>query len=516
MAGTVRDIAEVIGKIPYRMALAGGWIDQPFVSRLNPEPPGSMVVVSLQPAFRFMERAGMATGTRRVALKLWPEGVPRGALMGLVRELYAAENAGLADPSGSQDMIGLIYPGISRIDYRADHEGGVFPCHVESNCDPAVARWLEQVIQVLPVKPRPAGYHPLVLKNLEPEWIRRLGQSGKMCFEAIVGKDLGALGASMNLCMECWERLLPGTVRHPALTVDLGALLRHYQGRYAGAMYSGCGGGYLYVVSDEVVAGARQVRFLDEAARRGAVHVLLWSDALTQAMLGRAPKFPLAERRYFVEALRYVQRVTVIDGPPMREGVASVAGIEDATWLVDQAADLSAQERFCQRAGWACVVMGEEELRGFAVRGGSSGAVGVAEGRKKVLITGSFDWLHTGHVRFFEEVASYGDLYAVVGHDGNIALLKGPGHPQFSQDERLYMVQAIRFVKEAMISTGHGWLDAEPEIQRIRPDIYAVNEDGDKPEKRAYCREHGIEYLVLKRLPKAGLPRRESTVLRGF
>lgn len=256
MAGTDPEIAEVIGKIPYRMALAGGWIDQPFVSRLNPEPPGSMVVVSLKPAFRFMERAGMATGTRRVALKLWPEGVPRGEPMGLVKQLYAAENAGLTDPSGSQDMIGLIYPGVSRIDYRADHEGGVFPCHVESNCDPAVARWLEQVIHILPVEPRPAGYHPLVTKNLEAEWIRRLAQSGKMCFEAIVRKDLGALGASMNLCMECWERLLPGTVRHPALTVDLGALLKHYQGRYAGAMYSGCGGGYLYVVSDEPVPGA--------------------------------------------------------------------------------------------------------------------------------------------------------------------------------------------------------------------------------------------------------------------
>lgn len=262
---------------------------------------------------------------------------------------------------------------------------------------------------------------------------------------------------------------------------------------------------------------ARQVRFLEEAARRGAVHVLLWSDALAQAMLGRAPKFPLAERQYFVEALRYVQRVTVIDGPPMRDGVASLAGIEEATWLVDPAADLSVQERFCQRAGWACEVIGEGSLQGFAMRARSSGAVGAAgANRKKVLITGSFDWLHTGHVRFFEEVASYGDLYAVVGHDGNIALLKGAGHPQFSQDERLYMVQAIRFVRVAMISTGHGWLDAEPEIQRIRPDIYAVNEDGDKPEKRAYCREHGLEYLVLKRLPKAGLPRRESTVLRGF
>jgi len=71
-------------------------------------------------------------------------------------------------------------------------------------------------------------------------------------------------------------------------------------------------------------------------------------------------------------------------------------------------------------------------------------------------------------------------------------------------------------VKQALVSTGHGWMDAEPEIQRVRPDIYAVNEDGDKPEKKEFCREHGLEYVVLKRTPAAGLSRRESTHLRGF
>ena len=70
-------IADVIGSIPYRLALAGGWIDQPFVSRHNPKPPGSMVVVSLEPAFRFMDRSGLATGTRAVATKLWQGKLPQ-------------------------------------------------------------------------------------------------------------------------------------------------------------------------------------------------------------------------------------------------------------------------------------------------------------------------------------------------------------------------------------------------------------------------------------------------------
>ncbi len=136
--------------------------------------------------------------------------------------------------------------------------------------------------------------------------------------------------------------------------------------------------------------------------------------------------------------------------------------------------------------------------------------------RTRVIVTGCYDWFHSGHVRFFEEVSGLGDLYVVGRQRRQHPLLKGEGHPLFPQQQRRYLVQSIRYVKQASISTGQGWLDAEPEIRRIRPHIYAVNEDGDRPEKRQYCEAHGIEYRVLKRLPKAGLPRRQSRDLRGF
>ena len=252
-------ITDIVSAIPYRMAFAGGWIDQPFVSRLNPSPPGSMVVVALEPTFRFMERAGIATGTRKVAMKLWGGKMPDRDPASLVRELYEEENRGRPEPSGSQDMIGLLYPGVNRLDYDFDHEGGIFPRHIESSNAPAVARWLEDVIHVLPVMPRPDGYNPLGEKHLDTEWIRRLGQSGKDCYDAIIKKDAAALGASMNECMQCWETLLPHVVRHPTLTVDLVAILRYYQAHYPGAMYSGCGGGYLYVVAEEPVPGTFKV-----------------------------------------------------------------------------------------------------------------------------------------------------------------------------------------------------------------------------------------------------------------
>ena len=258
-ARVLKPVAKYIGAIPNRLQLAGGWIDQPFVSRHNPKPPGSMVVVQIEPDFRPMERSGFAGGTRAVAMKLWKGKVPCRPREELVRELYAAENKGKADPSGSQDMIGLIYPGINRLDYDFNHEGGVFPIHIESCNRPAGARWLEKTLHLIPVEPRPEGYSPLGEKNLDPEWAAKLGQSGKDCFAAIVRRDARALGASLNLNMQCWEKLLPHVVRHPLIRVDLTALLKAYQRQYFGAMYSGCGGGYLIVVSEKPVPGALKV-----------------------------------------------------------------------------------------------------------------------------------------------------------------------------------------------------------------------------------------------------------------
>src|SRR6202022_2479566 len=93
-----------------------------------------------------------------------------------------------------------------------------------------------------------------------PKWIRKLGRTGKDCFDAIRKRNLQALGASFNECMVCWEKILPHTVKHPTIKADLKALLRAYQRSYPGAMYSGCGGGYLFVVSNDPVPGGFQVK----------------------------------------------------------------------------------------------------------------------------------------------------------------------------------------------------------------------------------------------------------------
>lgn len=258
---------------------------------------------------------------------------------------------------------------------------------------------------------------------------------------------------------------------------------------------------------------AQHIRLLHEASRLGPVHVYLWDDATVEAHTGSAPKFPVEERQYYLESVRYVQQVSVVHSlahpDALPEGAAELA----QSWVVHADDDTPAKRSFCQDRGLSYHVISEKDLIDFP---NELYAQSMDSGNKKVLVTGCYDWFHTGHVRFFEEVSELGDLYVVVGHDENIRLLKGEGHPLFKESERRYLAGSIRFVKQALISTGKGWLDAEPEILSIKPDIYAVNEDGDKPVKRQYCEEHGIEYAVLKRLPKPGLPRRESTQLRGF
>ncbi len=258
--------------------------------------------------------------------------------------------------------------------------------------------------------------------------------------------------------------------------------------------------------------GSDDVRFLEEAAAAGPLHVRVPSDALVAERTGAPPAFPAAERLFLAESCRWVATAEVVDRPladdlgPLAGSPASPAAV--AVREEDEDALLRA---VAAGAGVAYLVITRAARAGFPVADPPP-----PPGTPRVVITGCYDWLHSGHIRFFMDAAAYGALYAVVGSDRNVELLKGPGHPLQREEERRYMVGAISSVHQCLVSSGTGWMDAEPEIARIRPTHYVVNEDGDQPDKREFCREHGIQYVVLKRVPHAGLPARSSTVLRGF
>lgn len=132
---------------------------------------------------------------------------------------------------------------------------------------------------------------------------------------------------------------------------------------------------------------------------------------------------------------------------------------------------------------------------------------------KKVFVSGCFDILHSGHVEFFYEAAQYGDLYVALGSDRTIFELKGRATVN-SEQERLFMVKSVSFVKDAFVSRGSGILDFEVELREIMPDYFIVNADGHIPEKRDLCHKLGIEYIILERKPHPGFEARSTTQLR--
>jgi cytidyltransferase-like protein len=259
---------------------------------------------------------------------------------------------------------------------------------------------------------------------------------------------------------------------------------------------------------------SRHVRFLQEASRLGEVHALVWSDEALRRLSGRAPAFPQEERRYILESIRYVASVRFAEDESGRDSLPLGDADRPGIWAMEEGEETEARQAFCAANGIRLHVVDAHARAGFPDEGPVPGQGGAA--RPKVVVTGCFDWFHSGHVRFFEEVAALGDLHVVVGNDANVRLLKGEGHPLHPQGERRFMTAAVRHVTRALISTGTGWMDAEPEICLLSPDVYAVNEDGDKPEKREFCQRNGIRYVVLERTPRPGLAKRTSTGLRGF
>ncbi len=132
---------------------------------------------------------------------------------------------------------------------------------------------------------------------------------------------------------------------------------------------------------------------------------------------------------------------------------------------------------------------------------------------KKVFVSGCYDLLHSGHIAFFQEAAEYGDLYVALGSDKTVFELKGRA-PVNTEDERLYMVQSVKCVKDAFVSQGSGMLDFLPEFEALQPDIFIVNEDGHTPDKQKLCEDYGVKYVILKREPHTGLTARSTTALR--
>jgi cytidyltransferase-like protein len=281
--------------------------------------------------------------------------------------------------------------------------------------------------------------------------------------------------------------------------------------REPGAPSPGPASGPVVVEASLDNLGSGDVRFLQEAARSGPVHLRIPSDALVEERTGAPPLFPADERLFLAESVRWVTSAAIVDRHVTAVLPELVAA--RATLVVREGDGVAAARLAAAAHGIRFRSVTAAETAGFqAIDPG----VELAAEAPRVVVTGCYDWLHSGHIRFFMDAAAYGALHVVVGSDRNVALLKGPGHPLQGEELRRYMVGSVRSVYRGMVSSGTGWMDAEPEIAEIQPAFYVVNEDGDQADKRDFCVAHGIEYVVLRRVPHAGLQARSSTALRGF
>ena len=237
-------------RFPYRICIAGGWMDQPWVSEVYP---GSVVVAQLWPTLDFNDRSGMATSSRKIAIDIWGDHYPNGDPIKNAKLLFGAENPpGSKYISGSQDHIGLFNPGISRLFYN----GNYWPEKIESTIDKEICNWLSTVLHLIPLKPRPNGYDPIGKKEITKEDIKELGNAGELCWQSILKKDVVGLGKSMSQTFFSWKKILPLTVPDNLMK----EMETKYFPNYYGAITSGSGGGYVVVASEKEISGAIKIK----------------------------------------------------------------------------------------------------------------------------------------------------------------------------------------------------------------------------------------------------------------
>lgn len=238
-----------VDRMPYRIDLAGGWLDQPFVSRLHH---GPVLTISLEPTITFNERSGMATSTRNKALELWGLRLPPGNPETLAKMLFSYDNPpGTTEISGSQDSIGIVFAGLA----RAHYNGGYWPVQIDHVRDELTLQFIERALYLVPLGPRDAEYNPLTEQHLTHENAKALADAANGCWDAILAHDIRGFGLHLRRGFEAQVALFPNMVND-----DICHLIDQYRDVTLGWKLSGAGGGgYLIFVSEQPIHEAVRV-----------------------------------------------------------------------------------------------------------------------------------------------------------------------------------------------------------------------------------------------------------------
>ncbi|MCC7502406.1 MAG: adenylyltransferase/cytidyltransferase family protein [Flavobacteriales bacterium] len=236
--------------IPFRLDLAGGWLDQPFVSKHYA---GSVLTVSIEPTHDFNDRSGMSSSTRKKAMELWRTHLPDGDREQLAKVLFGYENPpGTTEVSGSQDSIGIVFPGLNKLHF----EGGYWPTHIESVHDADVLTFIEDHLQLVPLGPRGEGYSVLSGTRIDAAGAKALADAADACWNAIHAKDAVAFGTAFRASFEAQVAMFPHMVDEGIRAV----IAKHAPGALGWKLSGAGGGGYLILVRREEVPGALRIK----------------------------------------------------------------------------------------------------------------------------------------------------------------------------------------------------------------------------------------------------------------
>tara|TARA_B100001057_G_scaffold300966_1_gene301148 strand:- start:2230 stop:3375 length:1146 start_codon:yes stop_codon:yes gene_type:complete len=236
--------------IPYRIDLAGGWLDQKFVNNLQS---GPVITLSLEPTHNFNLRSGMATSTRNKAIELWNSRLPHIDNEKLSKILFCFDNPpGTKVISGSQDSIGIIFPGINKLNYNNNY----WPFKIESiKCEDTILL-LEENLYLIPLNPRVSNYDVLINKNITKKNTKKLADSSEKLWKYLILKDLEKIGKCMTDSFKSQVKMFPNMINQEIIK-----LIDIYKNKCLGYKISGAGGGgYLILLSKNEIKNSIKVK----------------------------------------------------------------------------------------------------------------------------------------------------------------------------------------------------------------------------------------------------------------
>lgn len=236
--------------IPYRIELGGGWLDQPFVNKLCP---GPVIVLAIEPEMEFNHRSGMATSSRTTAIRLWHTAIPEGDREQLAKTLFCCDNPpGTVTISGSQDSLGIVMPGLNKLDY----DNGYWPVRIHTVTGRGTLEFLENHINLVALPPRRDNYSVLSDTRVTADGARRLAEATEAAWQAIQAQDLVAWGKATTASFEAQIAMFPNM-----LSPEMSETIKQYSSQAAGWKITGAGGGgYLVLLTEQPLVNAIHIR----------------------------------------------------------------------------------------------------------------------------------------------------------------------------------------------------------------------------------------------------------------